>query len=50
MEGDLVGEVFNTMRLDHLIGISLLIFTLQVSILIFTWKVIKEILKRNKQS
>ena len=41
-------DIFNHLPLDHLIGISLLITTITGMTLIFSWKVIKEILKRNK--
>ena len=39
-------DIFNHLPLDHLIGISLLIATLTAMILVFSWKVIREILKR----
>jgi len=42
-------DIFNHLPLDHLIGISLLIVTLVGMILTFTWKVIREVSKRNKQ-
>jgi hypothetical protein len=42
-------EIFNDMPLDHLIGISLLIAILVGMVLTFSWKVIKEISKRNSK-
>ena len=41
-------DLFNHLPLDHLIGISLLITAIVAMVLLFSWKVIREILKRNK--
>jgi len=41
-------DVFNHLPLDHLIGISLLISLLVGMVLFFSWRVIREILKKNK--
>ena len=41
-------DIFNHLPLDHLIGISLLIATVVGMTLLFSWRVIKEILKRNR--
>jgi hypothetical protein len=41
-------EVFSHMPLDHLIGVSLLIASLVGMVLLFAYRVIKEISKRNK--
>jgi hypothetical protein len=41
-----VDDVFNHLPLDHLIGISLLIASLIGMVLLFAWRVIKEINKR----
>jgi hypothetical protein len=48
MMEDLIGadDIFNHMPLDHLIGISLLISVLVGFVLLFSFKVIKEVLKR----
>lgn len=43
-------DIFNHLPLDHLIGISLLIATLLAMVLVFSWKVIREILKKNKNT
>jgi hypothetical protein len=43
-----IDDVFNHLPLDHLIGISLLIASLIGMVLLFAWRVIKEINKRNK--
>lgn len=39
-------DVFNHLPLDHLIGISLLIAVLVGFVLLFSYRVIKEVLKR----
>lgn len=41
-----IDDVFNHLPLDHLIGISLLIASLVGMVLWFSWRVIREILKR----
>lgn len=43
-------DIFNHLPLDHLIGISLLISILIGMVLLFSWKVIREIIKWRKQS
>lgn len=42
-------DIFNHLPLDHLIGISLLISVLIGMVLLFSWKVIREIIKWRKQ-